>query len=85
MNALDELEALSDSMESLNSCCSSDNVGLAAIPAATSLYGQQNTADSASVHPLLLDETDDSDSGSTDDNTHLCTPIPSWIKVITLL
>lgn len=95
MNALDELEALGDSMESLNSCCSTDEgvdqIQVQPSTAATNV-AVSTPRSTRTAAPLLV--SSDSDGESGDEAVSTCsfgstadlsavssTPVPSWCEV----
>lgn len=97
MNALDELEALGDSMESLNSCCSTDDTDELSPPvksptAATNVMVSTPRSNKTTAAPLLLSSESEADSG--DEAVSMCsfgstadlsavssTPLPPWVEV----
>ena len=95
MNALDELEALGDSMESLNSCCSTDDADEPAPvqypTAATNVMVSSPRSKKTTAAPLLVSSESEADSG--DEAVSMCsfgstadlsavssTPLPSWVE-----
>jgi len=97
MNALDELEALGDSMESLNSCCSTDDTDELPPPvksptAATNVMVSTPRSNKTTAAPLLLSSESEADSG--DEAVSMCsfgstadlsavssTPLPPWVEI----
>jgi len=97
MNALDELEALSDSMDSLNSIdCEDDEICDISQRAPSDISQPEAKALGESGAPLLVDDDEKSVAGSDvdQDELSLCsfgstadlsacgsTPLPVWIEV----